>query len=226
MIRDYYSKSNKWYDHDERLELKVGRVGWAPILFTPAETELKKLEFDKNGTVIGTQDVNRSNSFNNSHDPFVTPFRLETNEEVLCIKAKKRPVLLLTQADPGIKKIISNSRQLDRDLRLGKVWLILPIRSYKDDHLQELVESLYLPVFFPMIGNKACPKNHGYVRFDKVQPIHQTLIEPSHYTMSEECLNILKEAYISYTTNKQYGDTYPYLRDLFMESLKEAKIII
>ena len=224
MIQQIFGRKD-YYKHDPNNKREEGRLVWAPVLFIPSQSGVRKLSFDDSGTFIGIEELDSKSSFKNSHKPFVTPFRLESTEEVLCVKAKKRPVVLLCQADPRVMDFIVKTRALDKDLKLGKVWLTLPLRSYKGDDLKLLVESLYFPVFFPFFQNGACPVEDSYGRFDNIQTIHTTLLEPSGFILSKDIFNMLKEAFISYITGVEYGEIYSYFRTEFLKELKREGIL-
>lgn len=219
-------------NRDDYYELKAktleeGRLADAPVLFTPSNDEVKRLVLDDAGNIVGIRKLNSHSFTAASHGPIAHPFRLEITEEVLCIKAKKRPILLLTQAkDPKLWELIPRTRILDSHLKLGKVWLVLPLYSYKDEIFKKFVEHLYFPPFFPFVSNRAFPTEDCFGRFDRIQAVHMTLIEPSEYRLKNEVFNIIIEALISYLIEKEYGEIYPDFRRDLLGKLREQGFLV
>lgn len=220
---DYYTQKSRNFE--------VGRLAYVPILFTPSIDELRQLQFDEDGNINDIKKLDTASFTAASHKPFADPFRLEINEEVLTIKSKKRPALLLCQAkDKSIWELIPPNRILDRYLKLGKEWLVLPIYSFHvfshdDDIFKFLVESLYFPSFFPFVSNKECPIEDSFGRLDRIQPVHMTTIELSNYCMKEELLQIIFEALATFLTGVEFGKIYPYLRRDFISELRNQKFL-
>lgn len=221
-IRPFYKDSSKKY--------QTGQLGWAPILFTPSRDELRILNFDSEGNIKGTEKL-KSNSFTyDSHPPITYEFKLEATEEVLCIKAKKRPIILLECPRNGeIWELIPKNKKLSKHLRLEKVWMAVPVYSYlktgEIEIFKQLVEFLYFPSFFPLPSYKNCPRGDSFCRLEHIQPVHMSLIELCEHKLSEIAFQVLKENVISFLLNEPHGELYPFFKEEFLKKLKDKGII-
>jgi|GEM_PF-2171937 len=216
-----------YYKIDKKKDFTKGRVVWAIIFYTPAKDELKRILFNDEGKTAGHGKVDNTAFTEKSHGPIINEFRLETNEEILYVKAKKRPAVLLQTAEEGdLWKLIKPSRLLDAHLKLSKIWLVLPLYTYKgQSDFKILVEHLYLPPFFPFVSYSVCPEEDSFGRFDRVQMTHMSLIEPTEVIMTNEVYEVIVENFVSYCTNSEYGKQYPYFRESLLEELRKIDII-
>ncbi|MGB3480319.1 MAG: hypothetical protein WBB67_14315 [bacterium] len=217
---------NDYYQIGKSKGYTQGRIAWAIVFFTPARSELKRLLLDDSGEHIGFDDIDKEAFTEHSHGPFKTPFKLEINEEILLVTAKKRPVILLQSAEEGdIWKVIQKDRALDARLKLSKIWLVLPLNTYRNLNFKTLVEHLYFPIFFPFVSNGACPEEDSWGRFDRTQMTHMTLIEPTEYLIKSEMLQVINENFISYIMNQEHGVLYPDFRVACINELRKKKIV-
>jgi hypothetical protein len=205
----------------------AGRLAWAPVLFQPVKGAVKVLCEAQNGT-WGLKNLDSNCFTSRSHRPLVSPFRLELKEEALLVKAKKRPVVLL--ANPSFPELLNLSAagaNAKLQPRLNVSWLAAPMHSqHHGPDFQRLVESLYFPQFFPMLGNGACPEVASFCRLDLLQVVHESLIEVSGYEMKNaEPWTMLREAAMSYLTGQLHGETYSYYRGEFVAELKRQGIL-
>ncbi len=214
-IRPFYKDSPKKY--------QTGQLGWAPVLFTPSRDELRILKFNSQGNVMEVDKL-KSNSFTySSHPPIIYEFKLESTEEVLCIKAKKRPIILLECARNGeIWKLIPRNKKRSKQLRLEKVWMVVPVYSYPTgesiEFFKQLVEFLYFPSFFPLPSYKNCPREDSFCRLEHIQPVHMSLIELCEHELSENAFQVLKENVISFLLKELHGEWYPFFKEEFLKS--------
>jgi hypothetical protein len=225
MFTEVFTKDD-YYEIDKKKDYRSGRIAWAVVFYAPAHSELKRILFDKNGNPSGEGFVDREAFTEKSHGPFMYPYKLEINEEILHVKAKKRPVILLQTVEEGdIWKIIKRDKRLDNQLKLGKTWLVLPLYTYTHADHKVLVEHLYYPPFFPFVPNGVCPEEESFGRFDRIQMTHMTLITAVEYVLKDVILTILTENLISYFTNFEFGESYPYLRQTGQEELRKKGVL-
>lgn len=225
MFTDLFNK-NDCYIVDKKKDRKSGRIAWSVVLYTPSLSELKRVLFDGTGKPVSDVTINKEAFTEKSHGPFVYPYKLEINEEILYVKAKKRPVVLLQTVEEGdIWEIIKRNKRLDNQLKLGKTWLVLPLYTYTHSDHKILVEHLYYPPFFPFLANGVCPEEDSFGRLDRIQMTHMTLIETIEYVIKNELFTILIENLVSYFTNCEYGKIYPYLRKVGQEELRKKGIL-
>ncbi len=141
--------------------------------------------------------------------PLVTP-PLATNEEFLAVRAKRRPVILLSVAPP--RPDIQELRHGGRIYR--PLALIVPMYSLMDrltdtlkyplafvEHLRLLTypEFLYLPGRAPIL------RSPGYARVGELQAVHQAHLHPEDLKLNDEVLQIL-QGQVTYLTTRYYGN--------------------
>lgn len=163
-----------------------------------------------------------------SHPPMTTPFKLDTNSEAMCVIAKKRPVVLLAAEQfPELWRFATQVKRTRSRLKPQVGWLVVPIYNYDlDADLQQLVETLYFPQFFPLLGNNGCPQYDSFARLDRLQTVHQSVIEPTGYRLGDNIAPMLYEAVVSYITGTLQGNSYAPLRSVFLEELRKVKVIL
>ncbi len=108
----------------------------APIWFNDAEAlTLIEDKYDSNDELNSTWKLSpfsvRTKDDRKTHRPYKT-FQLESGDELVVVKCKTRPVLL-------IKKVSSDWRIPGNTSKLFNTWLCLPLFSYKHRHRQEYV---------------------------------------------------------------------------------------
>jgi hypothetical protein len=203
-----------------------GRLAWAPILFLPTRDDACILRQDAGGQwALGQMDKNSFTPL--SHPPLMTPFRLDVNTEAMAVRAKKRPVVLLaSERLPELWRLKSGTSHTRLRLQPHVGWLVVPIYDYDADaDLQQLVEALYFPQFFPMLGNNACPQYDSFARLDRLQTVHASLIELTDYCMGDDIMATLREAVVSYATGTEQGESYATLRSTFVEELRRQNVV-
>lgn len=221
----FFEIFDKFYEVTENKILCARRMIWVPVLYTHSKSEILQAEFDEENNIKGFKKLSSHSFTSRSHGPIIGPINLEINEELVFIKAKKRPAVILCQcADENIWNLMQKRRTLQKDLRFGKLWLILPIYSVHDDYPEEfkiLLNSLYFIHFFPIKGNNACPEKDSFCRLDKVCAVHMSLIESTNFLITEEIFETIKQCFIYYILGKKVGDEYFYYRSEFLKKLGE-----
>ena len=228
MISQLFS-SRSFYEQKSPTRCE-GRLAWAPVLYLPNKSDPCILMQTPDGDLQPVK-VEPSHFTSRSHPPTISPLRLDINSELVMVQAKKRPVILLA-ADryPELWSIGHGLGQVKARLRPGVGWLAVPLYDYAaEPDFQCLVESLYFPQFFPMLGNGACPQYDSFARFDRMQTVHESLIEPSDYVVKsteDKMLSLVYEAAVSYIRGMLVGEAYPLLRQMFLQELKEKGTIV
>lgn len=150
--------------------------------------------------------------------PLHTP-RLETNEEFLGVRAKRRPVILLNPVppDPQVPPVRGGGRVYRR------LALVVPIFSLVHRHTGEYKyhpvfverlrmlaypEFLYLP---PHPGVLAFP---SYARVGEMQAVYGPHLDARDLKLSEEVLRILQDQVTHFTTGRYEGALADYREQL------------
>jgi hypothetical protein len=161
---------------------RAGRFAYAPITYAATREELRLLTRQSDGRLQSRKlDIH---SFTSSSHP--DDHSLDETEENVILKAKKRPVVLLSKESFAELDVVSALiAGISRRLETHSCWLVVPIYTYHHPDLKPLTEALYFPAFFPLLGNKSCPRDDSFARFDRLQVVHETLIEPSNCVLME-----------------------------------------
>jgi hypothetical protein len=202
-----------------------GRLAWAPILFLPTLSDPCILRPDKGGQWVPGL-VDKDSFTPASHPPLTTPVQMDVNTELMAVRAKKRPVVLLvSERYPELWRLKSISHNRLR-LKPEVGWLVVPIYDYDADaDLKQLVEALYFPQFFPLVGNNGCPRFDSFARLDRLQTVHESLLDLSDYCMADDIMATLREAVVSYVSGTEQGESYATLRGMFVDELRRQSVV-
>lgn len=158
--------------------------------------------------------------------PLHTP-RLETNEEFVAVRAKKRPVILVSPVPPdtGIPRL-RRGGLIDR-----KLCLVVPVYSLMDRHEnrlkypQEFIERIRLleyPQFLFLPEAPGFPRVHSFARISELQAVYQPHLEPVNLRLSETVRQIL-EGQIAHIITGAYGGEYETYRELLMNQRETSQ---
>ena len=127
--------------------------------------------------------------------PYTAP-PLATNEEFLGIKAKKRPVILIQPPDPKLSTVppIRGGAKLVRNVApVGLLYSAVDAAQMSkfDPAFLDRVRLLEYPqfLFIPSSGPVVVD---SLARFDELQSVDITNLEPTGYTLNPEIVSILK----------------------------------
>ena len=148
------------------------------------------------------------------HDP-----RLETNEEFVAVRAKRRPVILLSRAPapPGLAPVRGGGQVYRR------LALVVPVYSLTNRHtgtlkyrpefvermqVLEWPEFLYLP---PVAGVLPSP---SFARVSEMQAVYEPHLVPLDLRLVDETLQVLQDQVRYLTTGKYEGALASYREEL------------
>jgi len=200
--------THAYYPH-ENLQL------WRPIInpSEPTRTYAESFKIESAG----------ADAFNRAL-PLGMP-NLAKNEEFLVVRAKRRPVILLTMEQP-IKDIDTTGFR-------GKLWrkrcLVAPVFGLQESidgreefpplfverlRQMEYPQLLFLPKQFELFSID------GMLRFDECQSVFTPHLEPLGYSLSEDLIEITKSQ-LNFLTTGIYAGGYQMYREDILESLKK-----
>ena len=131
-----------------------------------------------------------------NHTP-VKEINLQNNEELLVIKAKMRPLLVISQAPIEWKPGSSRLREC--------AYVCLPFHSFHEEDSLDFrarVQALEYPwwIYFP--EDKPLRRAEGFIRLDRIQVIAKQLLKPLPVAITEDALFFVSEWLRYYVTGE------------------------
>ena len=173
-------RTHAYYPH-EHLEL------WRPI---PDPTEPTKTMASQFQIVAAGQDAFRRNF------PLASP-KLETNEEFLVLRAKKRPVVLVMPETPpfGVDNKGYRGKVQRRICLVAQVYGLADMRTGREEFNPSFVERVR-KMEFPQL--MFLPVRPGFLeidsllRLDELQSVFTPNLEPTQLALGDEAANVLR----------------------------------
>lgn len=147
-------------------------------------------------------------SFRKPHEP-LQPLGLRTNERAAIVPCKLRPVVLVSRAASPWK---DGHREGD------DAYLVAPVYSFKGDDRKEeysplmieRIRSYVYPEFFYLPGNERPHLAEGFIRLDRIQPVHKDwLYRRSSLRLSEDALSCFQSWLSLYLAPETTPDSCP-----------------
>ena len=182
----------------ERRQLNLGQLCRGPVPYLSSQIQSVTLESyvpaseHLNRYSISTHDPNDTSMF--SHGP-VHATGLHGDEALLVSKAKRRPVIVMSQ--PNSDWSLGGARLAERG------FVCVPIYSYQPRDYPELrdrVESHEYPwwIHIPEFSTF----REGFARLDRIQVIEERQLEPWFYALTEDALWFISEWLRYYLTEE------------------------
>jgi hypothetical protein len=171
-------------------QLNRGQLCWGPGLYLPSRLSTLELAYydPKNERLNQYKVLSKPPEnivFN--HTP-VHELKLEHDEELLVIKAKRRLLVVISQAPiswpPG------GARLKERG------YVCLPLYSFHQADSQEFrvrVRALEYPWWIYLPGDSSLRIEEGFVRLDRMQVVEERLLQPVTVTLTEWALLLVSE---------------------------------
>ncbi len=153
--------------------------------------------------------------------PLHTP-KLETNEEFLGVRAKRRPVILLSPApaDPRVPRVRTGGRVHRR------LALVVPAYSLANRHTGE---PKYHPIFIENLRTLAYPEFlylprypgvlafESYARVSELEAVYEPHLDARDAKLSAEALRVLQDQVLYLTTGRYEGALADYREQLMRQ---------
>lgn len=170
---------------------------------------------------------------NNKDHRWKLPFKdlnLDTNEDLVIVKIKRRPVVVLSRA-------IIDERADDPNHFQDSFWCIPSYTLYDqfwhpqyDVDFIENINTLAYRTCFPLPYNEIVQDRQAMLRFDRVQPIKRDHLKPTQTRISKEWLLYLHEWTRFFVTGTLYSEGCNKIaeilneaRNLLMEELSKKR---
>jgi hypothetical protein len=194
LVQEYYRQIKI----GQAKQLGKGVLGWAPAYYLPETlTTLELVHYNPSNELQNRYAVAKPQSnilFN--HTP-VHELHLESNEELLVIKAKRRKFVILCEApDYGSG---GESRLCERCCIGLPLWTFHPTDS-EDFKLR--IKALEYPWWIYLPEAKALGMQEGFVRLDRFLVIPLPLMEPLPLSLSEDAMYLVTEWFRYYSTGQ------------------------
>jgi hypothetical protein len=231
-IRQLYS-SKEYYTRIDPKLFKSGQICWiiTPQIDTiPRILAVKRDDPEEHGEFkFKLKNVDPDNDFR-AHRERTLPLkylRLESTEELLVQKAKKRPAIIISSdldIYPEITKILKQDgkRHLQEDslflLPCYGTETIEDRRGFPQEMVTRICCLLYRQFFY--LPQCSPLKEDSIVRLDRIQVVidrHRAAIEPTDLCLSEELMSILSSLFMFCITGIEEND-FAEIRSMIKES--------
>jgi len=187
-----------------------GQLCWGPIQYLAQRLATLQLVYydprdERNNTYQITPNQTLDQAFN--HTP-VHDLNLHSDEEMLMVKAKLRPMAVISQKPT--EWTLAGGRLNE------KGYICVPLYSFHQDESQEFrnrVWAVEYPSWVYLPGDTRLGMKEGFARLDRVQVLDKELISPTQVALSEDALWWLSEWLRYYLTEE--------IEPLFMEERQE-----
>ncbi len=193
----------------EAKRLNFGQICWAPGYYLADKiTTLELVDYNPKNERLNRYAVARpQETLLFDHTP-VHELHLEHNEEMLVLKAKKRPFIIASQSPikwpPGASRLKE------------KGFVCLPIYSFHPEDTFEFrgrIAAMEYPWWIYLPEAPGQRRRESFIRLDRLQVIEKTHIEPTQTALTEDSWFYISEWLRYYLTNQ--------IEDVFMDERKE-----
>lgn len=206
-----------------------GQLYWAPTFYLPPHPDVL-FEVNADPTEAALRfEIRRATprTFRGDHRPLKS-LDLQTTEELVAVKAKRRLVVLLSQGNTimeDLRAAVARDRMIHESS-----FLCLPMygvhrgsgeRGFPEIVVQRIQALMYSQFFyFPASSTEDNPSVYeGIGRLDRIQAFHRDALQQGaiRYRLSDDCRTILREWVRGYLT----GEVSTYVADLRQELIRE-----
>ena len=177
---------------------EIGQFFWAPSLFlldNNRRQAVKSSYSEGSGEQFRLDPVDLRTEFNQPGD-IIHPLGIRTDERSLVIGAKRRPVIVLSQAA---------ERWSDAQRRQDDCYLVAPVYTFSGDDtrvsyspafIDRVKGYVYWQFFYlPPRGNTGGNGRirESFVRLDRIQVVHKDLLDHRPVRLSDQVMALLRE---------------------------------
>lgn len=206
LVERYYQTTSE----AEARRFPRGQFCWGPGLYLPSRLQtLELLHYEPHNEALNRYAVlpNPPAQLLFDHTP-VHELRLEHDEELLVIKAKRRLLVVVSQAPTPWPP--AGDRLQERG------YVCLPAYSFHPEDSPEFrtrIRALEYPWWLYLPAESAPKMQEGFMRLDRMQVVEERLLQPTRTRLTEEALFFVSEWLRYYLT----GEIDP----LFLQDRKE-----
>ena len=173
---------------------EIGQFFWAPSLFlldNNRRQAVKSSYSESTGDQFRVERVDLRTEFDRAGE-MSRPLGVRADERALVIGAKRRPVIILSQAA---------ARWSDAQRRQDDCYLVAPVytfsgddtkTSYSPEFIERVKGYVYWQFFYlPPGGNRRI--RESFVKLDRIQAVHKDLLDHMPVRLSDEVMALLRE---------------------------------
>jgi hypothetical protein len=203
LVDEYYLSAT----HKEQSKYPRGHIYWCPCCYFSRRLSILYPRgsdpYDKMPTLFETKEIDPRKFNDPPHKPLRRP-RLEAEEEFVVLRAKKRPVIVLSSKTEPWKR---------RDGRIRtQCVLVAPMYSFREtDGLdwKLRIRALAYHELFYLPGNETLGINESFVRFDRAHIVPSGWLKGKRVCLHPDALELLTEWFLFYLT----GELDEFLRE-------------
>lgn len=230
LLYDYYDTTSKHVG-----QFEVGQIVFAPVVYTDRRSNLYEVNrsdpTSHRSVTFKFRPLSDKTDFHKKPERLpIAALALGETEELLALKAKKRPCLILAKVDGVDHNSLPEGVQRNKAMNaFDKAYLLAPIYSvsngHKDSHFGPIMTARIKCMMYPEFVY--CPKNSptldipGVIRLDRF--FWSYLIacsEPTPLYLSKEMMGVCWSQ-IKVLSGERPSQNYSDLRDLLLSELPD-----
>jgi hypothetical protein len=203
----------EYYESDTSAGLAPGRICWAPITYIERVFQVAEVvgtvPSDDSATTYKIVPYKKAQCL---HPP-VYGLKLRAGELLRVARMKQRPVIVLSARVDPWKDRGGKTRQSEKARLVAPLYTIEDYSSGWIDRVQrfEYNSHFFLPAN-PLKEGK--PDRDVFIRFEQIQSVHEDLLEPRAFRLTEEVLEYVC-AWFCYLVRGQHNDISSLLAELY-----------
>lgn len=213
LVGDFYEPVGT----DYRSVYQRGQIFWSHIHYADEDLKIwRPTGLDESATTVNGFKIENApgDAFNRGFPLYIPP--LETHEEFLVVKAKRRPVIMLSpaQGNPAMRGLRQGGKIYRPMCAVGPVFSLLDRSTGKLKYPSEFIERMrrmnYPEFFFLPPGGPV--RRPSYVRLAEIHAVNQPHLEPENYKLQPEVLSILL-GQVGFLLTGEYQGKYQIYRE-------------
>ena len=192
-----------------------GQICWTHINYAEEQLLLwRSTGTDESKTTVHTFRIENSpkDAFSRSFPLYIPP--LETHEEFVVVKAKRRPVIILSPCppDPGVRGLRQGGKIHRHICLVAPIFTVIERTTNQPKYPAEFIErmrTLAYPEFF-YLPSQGAIRRASYVRLGEMQAVFQPQLEPENQKLLPDILGIL-QGQLDYLLTGKYGGDYGFV---------------
>jgi len=215
LVGDFYEVVGSHF----RSTYERGQIVWTHVNYADEDLKLwRPTGLDSSKTTVHSFKIENApgDAFNRSFPLYIPP--LESHEEFVVVKAKRRPVIILNPAPPhpGINDMRQGGKVYRPICTVGPVFSLVNGITGKPKYHQEFINrirKMTYPEFF-FLPQKGPIRNPSYLRLGEIQATYQPHLQPENLKLRSEVLDILQGQVLFLLIGEYAGDYQTYREQL------------
>ena len=181
LVETYYQEATT----QEQKVYPLGHIYTAPCFYLDPDFKVLHPRVDPYHKRPAIFEIDKPNESSFHHDPVLKP-KLESDEAFIPFKAKRRPVVIISQRPAAIGVRTGRDREPD--------YLIAPLyslKSYDPPGWRAKIRAFAYPELFYLPSDDQLGMQEGYIRLDRIHAMPQRWLKRCRLRMTQHAYNLL-----------------------------------